>query len=95
MDRLADFDRLSVVCAWLNSLPLYMFSGELTAALMLFAYDRNDINLVDPAVRAVLTYQASLEGQMHYEKFIDMVANVVDHNPPKELVDFLSCEVTH
>ena len=79
MDRLADFDRLSVVCAWLNSLPLYMFSGELTAALMLFAYDRNDINLVDPAVRAVLTYQASLEGPMHYE----------------ELVDFLSCEVTH
>ena len=56
-----------------------MFSGELlTAALMLFAYDRNDINLVDPAVRAVLNYQASLEGPMHHEKFIDMVANVVE-----------------
>ena len=56
-----DFNRLSVVCAWLNTLPVYMFKGELTAALILYAYDAVDLDAVDHAVRIVLNYQASLE----------------------------------
>ena len=38
-----------------------MFHGELTAALILYAYDKPDLNAVDHAVRMVLNYQASLE----------------------------------
>ena len=52
MNQLADFDRLSAVCAWINTLPVYMFSGELTAALLLLAYEEDDLDVVDHAVHA-------------------------------------------
>ena len=44
-----NFDRLSDVCGWLTTLPVYMFHGELTAALILYAYDKPDLSAVDPA----------------------------------------------
>ena len=47
MNQHVDFERLSEVCGWLNTLPVYMFSGELTAALVLFAYQHSDLGAVD------------------------------------------------
>ena len=55
MNQLADFDRLSAVCAWINTLPVYMFSGELTAALLLLAYEEDDLDVVDPVSYTHLT----------------------------------------
>ena len=95
MNHLADFDRLSAVGAWINTLPVYMFSGELTAALLLLAYEENDLDVVDHAVRMVLNYQASLEAPMHYEGFIEMVKQVKAETPPQALVRFLARETTH
>ena len=90
-----NFDRLSEVCGWLTTLPVYMFHGELTAALIVYAYERPDLNAVDHAVRMVLNYQASLEQPLHHKAFIDMVEQVLAQQPPPELVAFLAREVTH
>ena len=95
MNQLADFDRLSAVGAWINTLPVYMFSGELTAALLLLAYEKDDLDVVDHAVRMVLNYQASLQAPMHHEGFIEMVEQVMSGTPPEVLVRFLAREVTH
>ena len=95
MNQLADFDRLSAVGAWINTLPVYMFSGELTAALLLLAYEEDDLGAVDHAVRMILNYQASFEAPMHHEEFIEMVKQVMDQNPPEALVRFLAREATH
>ena len=95
MNQLADFDRLSAVCAWINTLPVYMFSGELTAALLLLAYEEDDLDVVDHAVRMVLNYQASLEAPMHHEGFIEMVKQVKSKTPPEPLVRFLAREAIH
>ncbi len=95
MNQLADFDRLSTVCAWINTLPVYMFSGELTAALVLLAYEEDDLDVVDHAVRMVLNYQASLQAPMHHEGFIEMVKQVMLGTPPEALVRFLAREATH
>ena len=94
MNQLADFDRLSAVGAWINTLPVYMFSGELTAALLLLAYE-DDLDVVDHAVRMVLNYQASLQAPMHHEGFIEMVKQVMSGTPPEALVRFLAREATH
>ena len=90
-----NFDRLSDVCGWLTTLPVYMFQGELTAALILYAYDKPDLSAVDHAVRMVLNYQASLEQPMHHQAFIDIVEQVMAQRPPPELIAFLAREVTH
>ena len=95
MNHLADFDRLSAVGAWINTLPVYMFSGELTAALLLLAYEEDDLDVVDHAVRMVLNYQASLEAPMRHEGFIEMVRQVRAESPPEALVRFLARETTH
>lgn len=90
-----NFDRLSEVCAWLTTLPVYMFHGELTAALILYAYDKPDLNAVDHAVRMVLNYQASLEQPLHHQSFVEIVEQVMAQQPPPELVAFLARDVTH
>jgi len=90
-----DFHRLSAVCAWINTLPIYMFKGELTASLMLYAYDAPDLGAVDHAVRIVLNYQASLKEPLTYEAFLDLVEKVKSQQPPAELVAFLARETTH
>ena len=90
-----NFDRLSEVCTWLTTLPVYMFHGELTAALILYAYDKPDLNAVDHAVRMVLNYQASLEQPLHHQSFVEIVAQVMAQQPPPELVAFLARDVTH
>ena len=90
-----NFDRLSDVCGWLTTLPVYMFHGELTAALILYAYDKADLISVDHAVRMVLNYQASLEQPLHHRAFIDIVEQVMAQQPPPELVAFLAREITH
>jgi hypothetical protein len=90
-----DFNRLSVVCAWLNTLPVYMFKGELTAALILYAYDAVDLDAVDHAVRIVLNYQASLEQPLGFEEFLKLVEQVKSERPPAELVAFLARDTTH
>lgn len=90
-----DFHRLSAVCAWINTLPVYMFKGELTAALMIFAYDAQDLGTVDHAVRIVLNYQASLEEPLVHEAFLELVEQVKSQQPPPELVAFLARETTH
>lgn len=95
MNQHVDFGRLSAVCGWLNTLPVYMFSGELTAALVLFAYERSDLGAVDHAARIVLNFQASLEAPLTHEQFIEMVEQVMDNNPPASLVEFLARETTH
>ena len=95
MNQFADFDRLSTVGAWINTLPVYMFSGELTAALVLLAYEEDDLGVVDHAVRMVLNFQASLEAPMQHEAFIEVVKKVMARNPPEALVRFLAREATH
>ena len=95
MNQFADFDRLSTVGAWINTLPVYMFSGELTAALVLLAYEEDDLGVVDHAVRMVLNFQASLEAPMQHEAFIEVVKRVMARNPPEALVRFLAREATH
>ena len=90
-----NFDRLSEVCGWLTTLPVYMFQGELTAALILYGYDKPDLGAVDHAVRMVLTSQASLEQPLHHQTFIEIVEQVMEHQPPPELVAFLAREFTH
>ena len=92
---LADFEQLSKVCHWLNTLPVYMFSGELTAALILYACGRTDMSEVDHAVRVVLNYQASFVEPMEHQKFIETVKLVLSQQPPHELVAFLGRDVTH
>ena len=72
-----------------------MFHGELTAALILYAYDKPDLNAVDHAVRMVLNYQASLEQPLHHQAFVEIVAQVMAQQPPPELVAFLARDVTH
>ena len=95
MNQHVDFDRLSEVCGWLNTLPVYMFSGELTAALVLFAYQHSDLGAVDHAARIVLNYQASLEAQLPHEEFISMLEQVLANKPPVALVEFLTRDATH
>ena len=90
-----DFARLSDICRWLNALPVYMFSGELTAALLVFAYDQADLSELDHAVRMVLNYQASLEEPMQHDRFIEIVELVLTKQPPQELVAFSGRDVTH
>ena len=90
-----DFDRLSAVCGWLATLPVYMFQGELTAALILYAYENPDLGEVDHAVRMVLNYQASLQQPLYHQTFIEIVEQVMEQQPPPELVAFLAREVTH
>ena len=95
MNQHVDFERLSAVCGWLNTLPVYMFSGELTAALVLFAYEQSDLGALDHAARIVLNFQASLETPLPHEQFVAMVAQVMDNDPPAALVEFLARETTH
>lgn len=90
-----NFDRLSAVCEWINTLPVYMFKGELTASLMLYAYDAPDLDAIDDAVRIVLNYQASLDQPLDYEGFLDLVEQVKGQQPPAEIVAFLARETTH
>jgi hypothetical protein len=90
-----NFDRLSEVCGWLTTLPVYMFQGELTAALILYGYDKPDLGAVDHAVRMVLNYQASLEQPLHHQSFIEIAEQVMEQQPPPELVAFLAREFTH
>lgn len=90
-----DFHRLSEMCAWINTLPVYMFQGELTAALLIYAYDKDDLTQVDHAVRMVLNFQAFLAEPLHYQAFIKTVELVMIKEPPPELVSFLAREVTH
>ena len=93
--RNLDFHRLTAVCEWLNTLPVYMFKGELTAALMLYAYEAADLSSVDHSVRIVLNYQASLEEPLVHESFIELVEQVRSQQPPRELVEFLARDTTH
>ena len=72
-----------------------MFQGQLTAALLLYAYDKTDLPSVDHAVRVVLNYQASLEQPMYHQRFIETVEQVLLQQPPAALVAFLAREVTH
>lgn len=94
-----DFHRLSTVCGWLNTLPLYMFQGELTASLMLHAYaaleDGGRLESMDHGVRMVLNYQASLEQPLHHQQFVEILEQVLAGQPPEELVAFLARETTH
>ena len=92
MDK-SDFDtldanKLRAACQWLNSLPIYMFTGELTVQLLRFSYDCNNLDNADRSVRAVLNYQASLIAQLDPELFIDYVKRVYEGPVPDEIADF-------
>ena len=92
MDK-SDFDtldanKLRAACQWLNSLPIYMFTGELTVQLLRFSYDCNNLDNADRSVRAVLNYQASLIAPLDPELFIDYVKCVYEGPVPDEIADF-------
>ncbi len=92
MDK-SDFDtldanKLRAACQWLNSLPIYMFTGELTVQLLRFSYDCNNLDSADRSVRAVLNYQASLIAPLEPELFIDYVKRVYKGPVPDEIADF-------
>jgi len=83
-----DADKLREVCQWLNSLPIYMFTGELTLQLLKFSYDCENLAIADRSVRAVLNYQASLIAPLEPELFIDYVKRVYKGPVPDEIADF-------
>ena len=92
MDK-SDFDtldanKLRAACQWLNSLPIYMFTGELTVQLLRFSYDCDNLDNADRSVRAVLNYQASLIAPLDPELFIDYVKRVYEGTVPDEIADF-------
>ena len=92
MDK-SDFDtldanKLRAACQWLNSLPIYMFTGELTVQLLRFSYDCDNLDNADRSVRAVLNYQASLIAPLDPELFIDYVKRVYEVPAPDEIADF-------
>jgi|TARA_B100000519_G_C13964083_1_gene306724 hypothetical protein len=92
MDK-SDFDMLDAnklreACQWLNSLPIYMFTGELTLQLLRFSYDCDNLDNADRSVRAVLNYQASLIAPLEPELFIDYVKRVYKGPVPDEIADF-------
>ena len=83
-----DANKLRAACQWLNSLPIYMFTGELTVQLLRFSYDCNNLDNADRSVRAVLNYQASLIAPLDPELFIDYVKRVYEGPVPDEIADF-------
>tara|TARA_S200000501_G_C20342266_1_gene533771 strand:- start:212 stop:511 length:300 start_codon:yes stop_codon:yes gene_type:complete len=83
-----DANKLRVACEWLNSLPLYMFTGELTLQLLKFSYDCDNLDNADRSLRAVLNYQASLIAPLDPELFIDYVKRVYHGPVPDEIADF-------
>ena len=94
MDEL-DQQRLAQVCQWLNGLPVYMFSGELTAGLLKMGYQRDDLPKLDHAVRIVLNYQASLLEPMPADTFLYHTQRVLQGRVANEIVTFLARETTH
>ena len=83
-----DANKLRAACQWLNSLPIYMFTGELTVQLLRFSYDCDNLDNVDRSVRAVLNYQASLIAPLDPELFIDYVKRVYEGPIPDQIADF-------
>lgn len=88
-----DFDTLNLsklrdICGWLNSLPVYMFTGELTLELLKFCYNCENLDNADRCVRAVLNYQASLVNPLEPELFIDYAQRAYDGSIPEELTSF-------
>ena len=83
-----DLDKLREACQWLNSLPVYMFTGELTLQLLKFSYNCDNLENVDRSVRAVLNYQASRSTPLDPVLFIDYVQRVYDGSIPDEIADF-------
>ena len=83
-----DANKLKAACQWLNSLPLYMFTGELTLQLLKFSYDSDNLDNTDRSVRAVLNYQASLIAPLDPELFIDYVKRVYNGPVPDEIAAF-------
>ena len=83
-----DLDKLREACQWLNSLPVYMFTGELTLQLLKFSYNCDNLENVDRSVRAVLNYQASRKTPLDPALFIDYVQRVYDGSIPDEIADF-------
>ena len=83
-----DLNKLREACQWLNSLPVYMFTGELTLQLLKFSYNCDNLENVDRSVRAVLNYQASRNAPLDPALFIDYVQRVYDGSIPHEMADF-------
>ena len=83
-----DLEKLTEACQWLNSLPVYMFTGELTLQLLKFSYDCDNLDNADRSVRAVLNYQASRVAPLETNLFIDYVQRVYDGSVPDEIANF-------
>ena len=90
-----DPERFETACGWFTTLPNYMFTPALSAALLQFAYQQPEIQNVDRAVRAILTYQGSLLEPLAADAFIGLCAQCYAGHPPLEVREFLERENTH
>ena len=90
-----DPERFETACGWFTTLPNYMFTPAWSAALLQFAYQQPEIQNVDRAVRAVLTYQGSLLEPLAADAFIGLCAQCYAGHPPLEVREFLERENTH
>jgi hypothetical protein len=87
--------RFETACGWFTTLPNYMFAPALSARLLQFAYQQLEIERVDRAVRAVLTYQGSLLEPLDADDFIGLCDRCYAGRPPREIRQFLERENTH
>ena len=90
-----DEQRFQAACGWFTTLPNYMFTSELSAALLTFAYQHSDIDQVDRAVRMVLTYQGSLLEPLNPVDFLGFVEQCYIGSVPGPIDEFLDRHTTH
>lgn len=90
-----DPERFETACGWFTSLPNYMFAPALSAGLLQFAYQQPEIERVDRAVRAVLTYQGSLLEPLSARDFITLCDQCYVGRPPLAMREFLQRDSTH
>ena len=90
-----DEKRFQAACGWFTTLPNYMFTSELSAALLTFAYQQPEIDQVDRAVRMVLTYQGSLLEPLSPVDFLAFAEQCYFGSVPGPIHDFLDRETTH
>ena len=90
-----DQEQLEKVCAWLNGLPVYMFTGALTRSLLRLAYLAPDLDKVDHNVRLVLNYQASLIEPLEAQAFVALVQECMTGQIPPKVRAFLEHDTLH
>ena len=89
-----DPERFETACGWFTTLPNYMFTPALSAALLQFAYQQPEIQNVDRACGSFNLSGFLLE-PLAADAFIGLCAQCYAGHPPLEVREFLERENTH